>query len=74
MKTVEIIRSCFAPDGKRTPTILKRGTIVTLEDAKAKTLVDKGYAAEVTGKKDQAESPAETQEAPAPKKRKSKEA
>ena len=73
MKTVEIIRSCFAPDGKRTPTILKRGTIVTLEDAKAKTLVDKGYAAEV-GTKKEVPSEATPAEVPAPKKRKSKEA
>ena len=63
MKTVEIVESCFkpAPDGStlKTPDILKRGEILTLEDAAAQRLLDQGYAVPADAAEAAGEAPSE---------------
>lgn len=71
MKTVEILKNCFLP-GRRTPSILTRGSILTIEDAKADALIAKKYAAPV-GEVKAEEKPEETTDQPKEPKRRRKE-
>lgn len=57
MKTIEIVRSCFKPGGARTPTILKRGSVVNLEDDQADALLNSGKAVPFVKKEEKTEEP-----------------
>ncbi len=53
---VQILRNAFEPNGSKAPTILKKGSAHELPDDQAKTLIDRGLAAEITAGSEEKES------------------
>jgi hypothetical protein len=46
-----MLKNAFLPDGSKSPTILKSGSIQEVTDTQAEILIDKKYAAEVKSEK-----------------------
>jgi hypothetical protein len=47
---LEMLKNAFKPDGSRSPTMLRKGTVVDVADEHAESLIDRGYAVEFKSK------------------------
>lgn len=45
---IDMLKNAFLPDGSKSPTILKKGSIQDVSDEHGSTLIEKGYAVEQT--------------------------